>query len=308
MSEHELRLTTHTREMLAAPDAARIRYMKHMRWIDYERATEVLEVLEDLFDHPPKDRMPCLLLIGETNNGKTELIKRFLRKHPGEENVDGEAIIKPIVYVESPPVPSEDALYDEILNPLHLRRPKLEGRNAKRDRCVGVLKEVGAKMLILDEIHSVLQGTANQQNAFLFALKYLANKLKIPIVGVGVETADLVISSDAELENRFQSETMMPWIFDEQLGDFLSAYETILPLRKASGLYEAAKAKYILEKAENKVGEISDLLTQAASWAIKTGVERISFKIIDECGYEGPTVRRQIARSELGKSGVRRKR
>nr|WP_251031868.1 TniB family NTP-binding protein [Paraburkholderia strydomiana] len=36
------------------------------RWIDYPRATQALQQLERLYETPRRDRMPCLLLHGDS--------------------------------------------------------------------------------------------------------------------------------------------------------------------------------------------------------------------------------------------------
>ncbi len=56
--------------------------MRADRWIGYSRATAALERLETLYTWPGKQRMPNLLLIGPTNNGKSMIIEKFRRLHP----------------------------------------------------------------------------------------------------------------------------------------------------------------------------------------------------------------------------------
>ncbi|MFF8032311.1 TniB family NTP-binding protein [Streptomyces sp. NPDC016626] len=50
--------------------------MRADRWIGYPRATEALERLETLLAWPSKQRMPNLLLIGPTNNGKSMIVEK----------------------------------------------------------------------------------------------------------------------------------------------------------------------------------------------------------------------------------------
>ena len=54
------------------------------RWIDYPRATQALQQLERLYETPRRDRMPCLLLHGDSNIGKTKITAKFRRAHPNE--------------------------------------------------------------------------------------------------------------------------------------------------------------------------------------------------------------------------------
>ena len=291
MSEHLERLHPSARQVLGASKAIRIRQMKVMRWITYTRAQQIFNRLELLLDHPKKDRMPCLLLIGETNSGKSELIKQFLKSHAADENLAGEAIIQHVRYVQAPPTPSESALLDEILKGLFEPTLKNEGVDPKRVRVCGVLKRSGLKMLIIDEIHHLLQGTTVKQRAFLNSLKYISNALAIPIVGLGTEEARVAISTSPELASRFKSEVLQRWIVDDEAERLLASMESLLPLEKPSELYAKALLQVIIDVSEGKIGEIADLVVSAASHAIEIGEERITLKTIRECGYAGPVVR-----------------
>ncbi len=91
------------------PDAERQRYVRADRWIGYTRATAALERLETLFAWPAKQRMPNLLLIGPTNNGKSMIIEKFHRSHPPVSHADAEKI--PVLVVQMPSEPSVARFY-----------------------------------------------------------------------------------------------------------------------------------------------------------------------------------------------------
>ncbi|MGH9067410.1 MAG: TniB family NTP-binding protein, partial [Acidimicrobiales bacterium] len=52
-------------------DGERLERIRADRWIGYPRALEALARLEALYRWPTKQRMPNLLLVGPTNNGKS---------------------------------------------------------------------------------------------------------------------------------------------------------------------------------------------------------------------------------------------
>ncbi len=70
------------RTLARLPDTERLGYVRADRWIGYTRASDALTQLETLFAWPVKQRMPNLLLIGPTNNGKSMIIENFRRTHP----------------------------------------------------------------------------------------------------------------------------------------------------------------------------------------------------------------------------------
>ena len=59
-------------------NAERVTAILTDRWINYPRAAFALQQLEHLLEHPPRDRMPCLLLFGATGIGKTKILRKFL--------------------------------------------------------------------------------------------------------------------------------------------------------------------------------------------------------------------------------------
>jgi hypothetical protein len=74
------------------PDDERVARIRADRWIGYPRAVEALERLRTLHEWPNKQRMPNLLLVGPTNNGKSMIIEKFRREHPPSSGVDEEQI------------------------------------------------------------------------------------------------------------------------------------------------------------------------------------------------------------------------
>ncbi len=112
------RLNAAAREALDLPLAARIERIRSPRWIGYTRAKQLLDKLDDLLTHPKTHRMPNLLIVGDTNAGKTMLANRFVQLHPADDNPDGDAVIVPVLAVQAPPGPDENRFYNTILETL----------------------------------------------------------------------------------------------------------------------------------------------------------------------------------------------
>ena len=70
------------RALARLPDSDRLRHVRAERWIGYSRANEALARLQTLVQWLDRQRMPNLLLIGPTNNGKSMIIEKFCRTHP----------------------------------------------------------------------------------------------------------------------------------------------------------------------------------------------------------------------------------
>jgi hypothetical protein len=98
----------------------RIRRIRTDRWITYARAETALASFEDLLTFPKRTRMPNLLLVGATNNGKTMIVERFRRRHPptlASATEDGIANI-PVLKIQMPPGPDERRFFGAILDAL----------------------------------------------------------------------------------------------------------------------------------------------------------------------------------------------
>lgn len=292
-------MTAHLSETAAAQlvlsDRDRIQHIRKPRWIGYGRAKEILGKLEDLLAHPRQARMPNMLLVGETNNGKTMLVSKFRDAHPAAENPQGDAVDIPVLYIQAPPGPDERGMYNAILARLFESSPRSQGTDAKRDQVVRVLRRVNLGMLMVDEIHHLLAGSYVKQRSCLNVLKYLGNELCVPIVGIGTAEALRAVHTDPQLANRFTPEVLTKWIKNEELARLLASFERVIPLKKPSRLPAVDLASHILQLSGGTIGEISTLLNMAAIHAIKTGVEQITIDVIVACGYVSPSQRRQIA-------------
>jgi predicted Ser/Thr protein kinase len=98
------------------PADERIQRLRADRWIGYPRAVEALNRLEALYARPNKQRMPNLLLVGPTNNGKSMIVEKFRRAHPASSDADQEHI--PVLVVQMLQVGEESGTIEEMLNQL----------------------------------------------------------------------------------------------------------------------------------------------------------------------------------------------
>ena len=104
------------RQVALLPTDQRLALIRADRWIGYPKATEAVARLEELLTWPTRQRMPNMLLIGPTNNGKSMIIEKFRRVHPPEHEPNREYI--PVLCIQMPPSPSPPRFYAAILNVL----------------------------------------------------------------------------------------------------------------------------------------------------------------------------------------------
>lgn len=280
-------------EALTLSDAERIHKIRSERWIGYPKAKQILAKLEDLLIYPRTHRMPNLLVVGDTNNGKTMLAQRFMNLHPADDNPDGEGIIAPVLLVQAPPVPDEGRFYNAILEMLFAPYRPSERIDKKQFQVIKLLRYIGLKVLVIDEIHHILAGNMNRQKAFLNVIKYLGNELQISIVGVGTKDAFRALQTDPQLSNRFEPITLPRWEMDHDFQRLLASFERMLPLKQPSGLAQQELASTLFAMSEGYIGELSRLLSDASALAINSGTEQISPKLLQQLDWTPPSRRKR---------------
>ena len=276
---------------------SRIRRIRTDRWIAYARAEAALSAIEDLLSFPQRTRMPNMLLVGPTNNGKTMIVEKFRRSHLPVDAASatyGVASI-PVLKVQMPPGPDEHRFFGAILDALGLPGGSNDRTSRRQDSALQLMRATAVRLLVIDEAHNMLSGTRIQQRRFLNLLRWLGNELQIPLVAVGTAEALHGIQSDDQLANRFEPFPLPPWRDGKEYRRLLSTLEAVLPLRRPSGLAESTLAQKILAAAEGILGEIIAIVTRAATRAITSGAEGISSKILDEIGFMSPSERRRVA-------------
>jgi hypothetical protein len=288
-------LTTAAREVLDLPAAERIDHIRRPRWIGYTRAKQWLDKLDDLLTHPKTQRMPHLLIVGDTHAGKTMLANRFVQLHPADDTPAGEAALVPVLAMQAPPGPDESRFYHALLEALCAPSNPRERVAQKQMQVLRILKGIDWRMLIIDEVHNVLTGPVHKQRQFLHVLKYLGHALQIPLVGLGTKEALRALQADPPLAHRFEPAALPPWPLNQEFQRLLASFERALPLRQPSRLADERIARKLLALSEGSLGALAALLTLAAIYAVQSGSERLDEQVLAAIDWAPPSERRRRA-------------
>lgn len=285
-------LNPEVRPLVKQLRAKRIQDLAISPVIGYPLAKRAIDRMEDLLTHPPTHRMPNLLLVGSTNNGKTVIADRFLKQHPAFSLPDEDFVRVPVLMVQAPPMPDEKRFYNAILERLFTPYKINDKVDRKQYQAIKLLASVQTKMLIIDEIHHILAGNLTKQRGFLNVIKYLSNELQIPIVAIGTKDAFRAIHTDPQLANRFEPHLLPRWRDGEDYRRLLASFEVNLPLNKPSYLANDDISTKILAMSEGMLGEISAILRLAATHAIQTEQECITVKTLERITWLAPSQRK----------------
>ncbi|NEI67704.1 TniB family NTP-binding protein [Rhizobium leguminosarum] len=259
----------------------RVAWIRADRWLETADARSALARLEDLLSYPPRDRMPCLLLYGDTGMGKTKIIRKFLRDHQPTFDRGTGVTTMPVVAMQMPAEPVERDVYGEFLNAMSAPGPGGDATFRLKTTCRTLMRKMGVRMLIIDEIHAMLTGTYRQQRIFLNVIRFLANDLKVPLICAGTDLARQALLTDPQLAERFEAFHLKRWSNTQQLAQLLASLGSILPLREPSQLGSAAVRRKVLDMTDGVTVRIFRLIETLAVEAVRTGAEAITLDSFD---------------------------
>lgn len=277
------------RHIIGLSDKERVQFMDQPRWIGYKTAQHILDTLQGLMHKPTRPRMPNLLLVGDSNNGKTTVVRRFQELcGQGYVNEDSEPV-KPVILAEAPPSADEKGLYISILERFFTPYRASDSNAKLRYQVIHLLRMCHTRILIIDEFHSLLTGSAIKQREVMNALKLLCNELAIPIVGVGTREAVRVLHVDPQHASRFEVIAMPHWELNKEFQVLLAGFEKVLPLKKPSKLHQPELATLLHAISEGNIGNLHRLLVECATEAINKGKEQIDMPIVESKAWLRPT-------------------
>ncbi len=272
------------KQIIEMDNNTRIKYIKMPTWVDYPKSDEAIDRIRDCMTYPEDTRVQSLLIIGDSNMGKTSIINNFRQQNPSSVYIDEgvQRIKKPVILATTPSTVSEKNLYAAILRGLNASFSPTGSVMKLEHQVYTLIAEHDVQILIIDEIHHLLESTIRQQKVVLNAIKNITNVLKVPIIAVGIESAKLVFPQDEQLVTRFTTFRLPKWELDENFAGILQAFETELPLQKRSNLYGKEKSHLLYHISEGNLGNLLHLLRVCAVYAITNNIEEITMDIIKQ--------------------------
>ena len=276
-------LKASSRVEAALDSPTRIQSLWRDRWIDYPRASQALLKLQHLLETPPKERMPCMVLHGDSNIGKTLIVAKFQRDHP--DRFDAVKGVERRDVMQMPATPDQHRFYSALLFVLGAPHSASASLSVLERLARELLRRIAPRMLVVDEVHHLLAGNYREQRASLNLLKFLANDLKFSIVLVGTADAPLALASDPQMTSRFTPFEIPRWRESDDLRRLLGAFERVLPLRRPSDLMQRPIVQFVLAASGGLTGEISRLLNKSAALAILDGTEHITLGHLEHVAH-----------------------
>lgn len=271
-------LLPEARKALSWTEEERISAIRMDSFVMYSAAQRVLNIMKSLISQPKTIRPIGLLLTADSGNGKTSILKEFCAAYPGGRTEDHQ--IYSVISVETPPTAGEKRLLGAMLQTLGLQRWYAGDTDTRLAMAQDMLAQCCVKLIIIDEIHNMLVGDKFLKES-LNVIKYLSNKLGLPMVLAGTTKADQVFQYDPQLSSRFRRVALPLWSDGKEYRQFLAHLESTLPLPDRSALYEKEKAKLLLDLSGGVLGDIVTLTKEAAIISVRNKSKNITLEAIN---------------------------
>lgn len=287
-------LTSKAQALLLATDQERIAFIRSDHVVAYSEAQAVLVFIRDVLTFPAKVRQPYLFVGGDSNNGKSMIGAQIKAAFPGVYDDQNSIMTLPVLVITLPAETKLGALYCRLIAEIGATYRASSSNVKLYDQLFHLLRQHRVKVIVIDEINNLLSGEISPRGLQVIynVLREFGATLGISVVALGLSSAHAALCNDRQLANRFIPHGLPLWFDEARTRQFLRAYEKFLPLRLASNLGERALAGRIARTAEFLLGEIVEVLQQAAVEAIRSGTEKIDEGVLDRIAYISPSKRR----------------
>lgn len=280
--------------VMTKSDSERIAILRRDKAISTVFVQGVMKELDRLITGPRKIRPKGIVLDGPINSGKTTIINMILKKYPVVEGAERKTI--PVISVDVVESASINELYRVIIDELGGFYKERWDTSKLRIEIKSLISSCQTKLICLDELTNIEQRGGSKLLGFLCSIKETTNFLKIPLFITGSHGTSDIIRKYTPLAQRFKIINYDKMEYNIDYKRFLASYETYLPLQIKSNLTNKDIATKILVMSEGIVGEISDILTAAAEFAIDNKIEAITVEVLDKLGYVPQSLTQTIPR------------
>lgn len=271
----------------------RLSVIRRVGWVPYEVGTKTHVLLRQMIDAPRSHRPPCLLIHGDSNNGKTTIALKFAKDLNACAVDNAEHVSRPVLIIQNPPFADFGTLLALGLRNLDAPMARNARTERRLDQLLTVMRTADVRMLVIDEIHNILTAKMDQRAVYLNGLKFLSNELQIPVVLIGTVEAMRALQTDQQLGNRFEPYHIPRWRNDEHYARFLAGLCTAMRLREGGNWRSKALVGRFHAMSEGLTGETWKLMCRAAETAIRMQSERIDDAAIDSTDWTRPSERRR---------------
>lgn len=258
----------------AAPDGKRVELIKRGFVIEHPAYTQAMANAHWILTMPKGTPGRGLLLTGNPGSGKSTFGEELARAYDEK-----------VVVVSAEGSRTIREFYGRVL--ASLSGPAVHpGSTTDREMAVlRVIKALGIKALVVDEIQDLAKGTDRELNRVLAGIKFLTNKARLPLICMGALDSKSAFRTDEHLAQRLRPYSLPKWKVDQQFADFIGNLEAMLPLRRPSSLRNEDALTYLITCSNGSLRAIMERVALAAVHAILTGEECLTLKGLEAAEF-----------------------
>lgn len=270
-------------------DDVRIDYILNAQFIRYQRIGKLLDEISFLLRRPPRTRPWGIAVEALPGQGKSMFAEAVRNEYPDEPATAQQPTTRPVVILNMSGAREARAIHTRIFEAIDAPIPDYM-RIADQERlAIQLLVAANTKLLILDELQDVLRATRRQRELALQAIKYIMNIIPMPILALGSKPVMLAFREDSHMAARFRLTEFPKWKPNRDLAGLLKGFESRLPLRNPSHLYDPKMMRLIVKLTEGIMGPLADTVMYAATFAVLDGSEQITGELLERGATELPT-------------------
>ncbi|RDD60612.1 TniB family NTP-binding protein [Ferruginivarius sediminum] len=172
--------------------------------LSYDQVNLALDALEDVLAYGTVGaEAKCAMLVGPSGSGKTWALQHFKEGQEAHGSEERDHI--PIVYLTAPVQASDKALPGKLLAKLGDPMPEKGTRERMTERLIERLKALGTRMVIIDEVHHLVDSRQNDNKKIRQTAEWLKDMLLAgvcPFVYAGLDTSESLLTTNEQLARR----------------------------------------------------------------------------------------------------------
>jgi hypothetical protein len=173
----------------------------HEKFLNLPQCTSVIAELNDFMNSANRGSDARIgSLRGLSRVGKTALTTKLRTMYPDFSK--GDDPVRSIIYSEVPGNPSIKGVLDSILKEMGASSLSRDGAPQKILRIKHFVRELGVRLIILDEFQHLLRVRGSSRDGLYDTIKTILNVCKCPILAVGTDSSLDVIEEDSQLAGR----------------------------------------------------------------------------------------------------------
>lgn len=273
------------RHLLNESVEKRLQYIDSDQWVSYEKADIGLELLRKTVTVRDQLSPRGVILLAESQMGKSAIIEVFRLENPASDNTSGEHVKVPVLVLQFPDSGGE-GVYGEICRTLNVKLPSRPTPLQLRSEAIAVMNDADVRVLVIDELANVLTGHATANQRKLNQIKFIMNERRRPVVLGVTPEAYAFIGIDKQIKFRFKRHELSRLNLKE-LQLLVVGWIHLQPLKNPSN-FDKDDLKEIMLRTGGHVGSVIHLLRELVRVAIVSGIECINTDILKGVEYIDP--------------------